>query len=128
MTLQTPIIVEWLQMVLATQPPADEIVAFNIGLFEGVTASGERYCAYLSGSTTFTETSNTWAIDPAYYPTNFFLDLDDRPTGDNWEACLAVVKEAVSGALSNGLLQGTPLASALAVTVGFDDGDLHRIR
>jgi hypothetical protein len=120
----TPTIIDWLRGVIAAQPPGNDIIAFNIGLFE----TEDYFCVYLSGAGTYVETSDEWAIQPAYYPTNAFFGLHEQGAGHTWESCLSEVRDAVSDALKTGLLEGTPLANGRAVTAGFDDGELHRIK
>src|ERR1044072_1736356 len=117
----TPTIIDWLRGVIAAQPPGNPIIAFNIGRSE----TEDYFCVYLSGARAYVETSDEWAIRPDYYPTNAFLGLHEQGSGYTWESCLSEVMDAVSEALTTGLLEGTLLAKAGAVTVGFDDGDLH---
>lgn len=115
----------WLTGILSSSPPSTEIIAFNIGLFE----VEDGFCAYLAGSHTFDEHSNDWAIDPVYKPEAGYFQL---PTSvckfNDWQDCLVNVMSAVSVALTAPSLLASPVARAKAVTVGFDDGDLHRIR
>ena len=112
----------WLQGLLATQPPPANVVAFNVGLFE--TPSG--YSAYLSGATKFDASSDSWALEDVYSPSEREFPL---PPGvfANWHDVLSQVQVALKSALHRAPLLHSPLARAQAVTVGFDDGDLERV-
>jgi hypothetical protein len=114
----------WLSQLLTAQPPTSNIVAFNVGLFE----TSEGYCAYLSGATRFDASSDNWALEDAYSPSQreFPLPRSLFPFS-GWEDALSQVQGALKLALSHTQLQQSPLAHAQAVTVGFDDGDLERV-
>jgi hypothetical protein len=117
-------IAEWLCRLLSDQPPAKNIVAFNVGLFE---IEG-GYCAYLSGATEYDAASDDWACEEAYKPAEreFPLGKDLFPF-PKWDEALVQFQGALKAALGRPELRNSPLSSAVAVTVGFDDGDLERV-
>jgi hypothetical protein len=113
----------WLSQLLAAQPPPPNIVAFNVGLFE----TPDGYCAYLSGATRFDASSDNWALEDAYSPTQRELALPKSIYPfSGWQDALSQVQGALIRALSHTLKQ-SPLVQAQAVTVSFDDGDLERV-
>lgn len=111
----------WLADCLAEFPPPESIVAYNVGLFE----TDEGFCAYLAGAAAYDADDDNWAVDPPYKPAYFPLPSFAYPF-DGWEACLENVISSVSSALASPSL--STISGANAVTVGFDDGDLHRIK
>lgn len=115
---------EWLTGVIATAPPEDNISVFAIGIFE----VENDFQLYLFGASRVDEDSSDWAIDPAYKPSSSFLaaqQLGGRFS--DWNDCLVSVLSALSVALSSAELRSTRL-NEIPFFVGFDDGDLHRIR
>lgn len=114
----------WLSRLLTDAPPGSDIVAYNVGLFE----TEEGYCAYLSGSTKFDSTSDSWALEEAYRPSHReFPFPDDILAFPKWQDALSQFQSALSLALKRPELAHSVLARAQAVTVGFDDGDLERV-
>ena len=117
-------ITNWLAALLTSQPPPSNIVAFNIGLYE--TPAG--YSAYLSGATKFDASSDDWALEDAYSPSQREFPLpNDQLQISNWQDALSQVHAALKLALSRSPLSNSALARAQAVTIGFDDGDLERV-
>jgi hypothetical protein len=117
-------ITNWLAALLIGQPPPPDIVAFNVGLYE----TPDGYCAYLSGATKFDASSDDWALEDAYSPSQReFLLPNDQLQISSWQDALSQVHAALKVALSLSPLSNSALAHAQAVTVGFDDGDLERV-
>jgi len=114
----------WLGQLLAAQPPPSNIVAFNIGLFE----TPDGYCAYLSGATRFDASSDNWALEDAYSPSQREFPLPQSLYSfSSWQDALSQVHGALKRALGHAPIKQSPLLHAQAVTVGFDDGDLERV-
>jgi hypothetical protein len=114
----------WLGQLLTAQPPPSNIVAFNVGLFE----TPDGYCAYLSGATRFDASSDNWALEDAYSPSQRELPLPNSLYPfSGWRDALSQVQGALKSALGHVQLKQSPLTQAQAVTVGFDDGDLERV-
>jgi hypothetical protein len=114
----------WLGRLLVAQPPPPNIVAFNVGLFE----TQDGYCAYLSGATRFDASSDNWALEDAYAPSQREFPIPKSLYSfSSWEDALSQVQGAVKRALGHTVLKQSALARAQAVTVGFDDGDLERV-
>jgi len=114
----------WLGQLLAEQPPPSNIVAFNVGLFE----TPDGYCAYLSGATWFDASSDDWALEDAYSPSQREFPLPNSLYPfSGWQDALSQVQAALKRALGHTPLMQSPLVRAKAVTVGFDDGDLEGV-
>lgn len=115
----------WLRRVAAAEHPPESVAAYNIGLFE--TGHGE-YSAYLVGGKRYDPSDSSWACEEAFTPKERYLALPVGRSEDEWQLVLERVVEAVRAFLSSGDGRETFLAKARAVTVGFDDGDLVRVK
>ncbi len=121
----TRLLHEWLARISAVEQPPDEVIAYNVGLLE----TEDGYAAYLIGASSFDEEDGDWACDEAFTPTERYLAFPTNVIkGKTWEAVLPVVTEAVKSFLETPASQTSFLRKAEAVTVGFDDGDLLRIK
>lgn len=119
------ILTHWLADSLSSSPPPADVVAFNVGLFE----VEDGFCAYLAGSIRFDEHDDDWAVDPSYKPEAAYLALPNAVYGLNdWQTCLQSVMSAVRCAMASPVLSCSPMSRVNVVTVGFDDGDLHRVK
>ncbi len=131
----------WLEKVLSSEPPSQEVNAFWFGLFNPVLDNGETSCGlYVSGSTSFDPEDETaeWAVPTgdSYLPEGRYAH--SRVLGDAYRLvnkngvadigeyvlCLGYASLAVrtiSRSLSPKLLLGRRKSRAIAV--GFDSGD-----
>jgi hypothetical protein len=131
----------WLEKVLSTEPPSQDVNAFWFGLFNPVMEHGETSCGmYVSGSTTFDPEDETgeWAVpsDDSYLPEGRYAPssvlrevyrlVTKNSVADIGEyvlclgyACLAV--RTIIRSVSPKLLLGERESRAIAV--GFDSGD-----
>lgn len=124
MTINTAL-TDWLLRVTATERPPSTIIAYHIGLFE--TADG--YCAYLIGADRFDADDSDWACNEAYSPAERYQPLPDgQGPHPDWQAVLDAVTAATKAFVATPPGTVTFLASCTALTVGFDDGDVERIR
>ena len=114
----------WLRRVCADEKPPRSVVAYNIGILE----TEQGYAAYLSGAASYDPDDDDWACDETFTPTERYLALRLRPVDASWEVALELVAATVRGYLASPAGSGSFLAKARAVTVGFDGGDLLRIR
>lgn len=123
MQVNSPI-TDWLRRVSSTESPPASVIAFNIGLFE--TEGG--YSACLTGADHFDPNDDDWACDEIFRPREHYLALPlDRDTV-TWQQALVLVADAVREFVAAGEHANAFLAKAAAVTVGFDGGDLIRIK
>lgn len=117
------VIAAWLGRICSTERPPTSVTAYNVGLLE--TTKG--YTAYLIGAERYDEANSDWACREAFTPRERSRPL---PSGefDGWEQAQAAVVEAVRGFLASPPGQESFLGRAVAVTVGFDDGELQRVK
>ena len=108
----------WLDAALSARIPA-EVRAFNFNLYEGVQRTWD---VELIGTAFYDPTNPDWACDPIYeYPELFFMPVDTA--GYRWEQALATAIELITMYLRGGEHRDV-LRNAVAVAVGFVDGDL----
>jgi len=115
---------EWLERVSSNEEPSDSIVAFNIGLFE--IEDGE-YSVYLIGAIAFDESNEDWACSEAFSPSERYCILPDV-AGYEWSVVLDLLAEAVKEFIDSIPGRSSFIGSARAVTVGFDSGELVRVK
>lgn len=113
----------WLSRVVNEERPSASVVAFNVGLFE--TADGYR--VYLMGADSFEEGSGDWACEETFTPRERYLEV---PAGAfvDWKDVQRATAGVMRGFLESDEGRTSFLSGAKAVTVGFDDGDLERVR
>ena len=117
------VISAWLGRVCSAERPPEPVVAYNVGLFE----SKSGYTAYLVGANRYDETDGDWACRASFTPRERYQPL---PAGEfgSWEEAHAAVVGAVRGFLDSQPGRESFLGRAVAVTVGFDDGELERVK
>lgn len=117
-----PEIDNWLNEVLNSPEPPDSIIAYYFGLFE----APKFYVLYLIGSPEFDDEDDDWTFEIGYEPTKKYHHLEGPEwKGLKWEAVLDKVKTHLK---SSPMLASGRFADAEAIAVGFDDGDLVRIK
>ena len=117
-------IVSWLLRTTRESPPPPEISAFNVGLFE----SSAGYKAYLTGAKRFDETDDDWACEADYAPIEKYFKLPVNFVRDKtWDQLLSDLIEILQAFVKSGEFAQSVFIERQALTVGFDDGNLHRI-
>ena len=106
----------WIESI--TERPSLE--AINIGLFQ----SQDSFTAYLIGSNEYDPNNDDWACNEDFIPSNKYLVLNVDLT--EWHSVQQLVVESVQQIINSG--QQTILNCAPNVTVGFDDGDLEKVK
>jgi translation elongation factor EF-G len=115
----------WLNRISKTEAVSDNIIAFNFGLFE----SENGYTIYLIGSETFDEEDDDWATNVDFEPKEKYFELNaSLVKGKDWQKVLEVSEELVKEYLNSESLHNTIFKKAEAITTGFDDGELVRIK
>lgn len=100
------------------------IVAFNFGLFE--TENG--YGIYLIGSNFYDEHDDDWACNIDFEPKNKYLNFNSENIKTmKWEEFQNEVKSIISKYISTNINQ-LPIFKGKVITIGFDDGNLVKIR
>jgi hypothetical protein len=120
MTLQ-----EWLFKLCDTETPDKSIIAYNFGLFE--TENG--YTIYLIGSKEYDKDDQDWATNNDFEPSLKYYPL---PTSEyknlKWEKVLERIKSQLKDFTKTDKFKNSFFAKAKAITTGFDDGDLIKIK
>jgi hypothetical protein len=115
----------WLKTTTSKQPSMGHLIAFNIGIFE----NEKGYSVYIVGSKRFDDDDPDWACDGDYSSADNYLTLPDWCVKkQSWEQVLRNVVSEVERFLGSEAIEESFLKHAQAVTVGFDDGDLIRVR
>lgn len=124
--LHTPLqdrIGSWLGRI--DKPAPADIVALNIGIFETVTG----YALYLTGVRHYDEADDDWACAEDFVPEQKYLDLStERKDEKDWQQLRQDVTEAVARYTAQRTDDASSLFYHKMVTIGFDDGELTRIR
>jgi len=118
-------IVEWLKNIENQDgTPPDSVIAFNLGLME----SDQGFLMYFVGAFEYSEDDDDWAcIEPPRKPYRY-LRLPDKVQNESWETILDLCKSALTELENDGSLNTTLIKKAKAITTGFDDGELIKIR
>ncbi|MCC9168995.1 hypothetical protein [Pontibacter harenae] len=115
----------WLDRINKTETVSDSIVAFNFGLFE----TESSYTIYLTGSETFDEEDDDWATNVNFEPEDKYFELDPSTMkGKDWEKALEVYEGLVSEYVNSENFNNSIFKNAEAITTGFDDGNLVRVK
>ncbi|MFD1186274.1 hypothetical protein [Pontibacter rugosus] len=115
----------WLDRINKTETVDDRIIALNFGLFE----AENGYTLYLTGSECFDEEDDTWATNIDFEPKEkYFVLSSSLVKGKEWQEVLTVSKELVTEYLNAVNLSNTIFKHVKAITIGFDDGNLIRIK
>ena len=113
----------WIERAGKTVPPKG-IVAFNFGIFE--TPNG--HSIYLTGSREYDPGSDDWACNQDYVPEEKYFALPKDTHTREWQDVLEEVVQFIDRFVKAPEFSESLLASAVAITAGFDDGNLRRIK
>jgi len=117
--------VDWLERVGKSRPKPQGIAAYNFGIFE----SESGYVVYLVGSKEYDPEDDDWACNEDYLPREKYFGLPKSFTGRRrWPGVQREVARLVSQFIKSPAFEKSLLARASAITVGFDDSELQRVR
>ncbi|MPL92736.1 hypothetical protein SDC9_38849 [bioreactor metagenome] len=118
-------IISWLSEIEKRDGrPPEGVIAFNFGLIE----SNKGYQMYLVGAYEYSEDNDDWAcIEPPVKPYRY-LRLPEKIQSLPWEYALDFCINTLTEMDEENMFDGTVLKDALAITTGFDDGELIKIR
>jgi hypothetical protein len=115
----------WLTQICTTEKPYKLIIAYNFGLFE--TSNG--YTVYLIGSKTYDAEETDWATEADFVPTLKYYEL---PASDfkqlQFDKAQDKVKQMIKDFMKTDTYKKSFFIKAKAITIGFDDGDLEKIK
>lgn len=104
--------------------PPEMVIAFHFGLIE----STDGFTMYVVGAFEYSEDDDDWAnLEPPTKPYRYYR-LPNQLQNENWEKVLRLCTNALVDLENEGSLHTTFLKNAIAITTGFDDGDLVKIR
>jgi hypothetical protein len=110
----------WVDQALSKSPP-ESVIAFSFNL-------AEPWCVELVGSNRFSDDDPDWACPPEAFRAKVKkLRLPESEVGSDWESVLEAAKALVSAYLTRESPGQARLKKAVAVVVGFADGDLHKV-
>ena len=118
-------IFDWLDRIDHNENIPSTVTAFNIGIFE----QDGGYCLYLTGSDVYDADDDDWACDVDFEPAEKYLPLAGPDIKSmEWEEFQNMIVEIVSDYLDTVVKKGASIFADRVVTVGFDDGELVRIK
>jgi len=116
---------EWLLKIIKKERPKKEIIAYNIGIFK----TKVSFSLYLMGSKKYDAEDSDWACKQDYFPADRYFDFPKDYAKDKDSHQIENDVLAFSKKFSESLkFKESFLGKAEAVTIGFDDGDLHTIK
>lgn len=117
--------IEWLNRINNIEQVSEDIIAFNFGIFEN---SEGYYSLYLTGSRFYDPEDDDWACAENFTPAERYLHLKGIFVNDiDWNDLLRDVKEILISYISSTSFKNSILKNAIAITVGFDDGELFKL-
>jgi len=116
---------DWLTAIDSKETVPSEITAFNIGIFE----QDEGYSIYLTGSEEYDADGDDWACDVDFEPANKYLELSGPGIkAMEWQEFQDMIVKIVSDYLGTSANANTSVFAGRVVMVGFDDGQLVRVK
>lgn len=116
---------EWVDNINKTERIDKTIIAFNFGLFE----SKEGFTMYLNGSKVFDKNDNDWAVNMDFEPKQKYFSFGPELLKDkDWQDILKYAESLVQTYVKSEDFKTSIFAQAIAITVGFDDGELTIIK
>ena len=113
---------KWIDKIETGNLPNEKIKGLNFGLFE----SADSYMMYLIGAERFDENDENWACEVDYEPEYKYLDLNDSKLNDSdWEYILDYSISLINDYLRE---NDSFLTNIENITIGFDDGNLTRLK
>ncbi|MDQ3799223.1 MAG: hypothetical protein M3384_07225 [Acidobacteriota bacterium] len=116
--------VGWIARINRSESIPADLCAFNFGLIE----TEKSYSAYLTGAKTFDSENDDWACAEDFVPKEKYFELGDEFAGEDWRKVEKKFIELLERCIYSTGFSQTFLAKAEAITCGFDDGELFRIK
>ena len=118
-------IIDWLTRIEKIDGfPPNEVLAFNFGIYE----SESGYKIYLVGGFEYDEDDDDWACIEMPEAEHRYLSFPTEMESLLWEDLLKSVADVLRELEKEGRFNTTILKNVKAITTGFDDGELIKIR
>ena len=118
-------LIDWLNNIQKIDGiPPKEVIAFNFGIYESETG----YKIYLVGSFEYDENDDDWACIEMPTKSHRYFDLPKELQSKAWDEILNTCSKSLIELEKEGKLKIDLLKNAIAITAGFDDGELIKIR
>ncbi|PQO40983.1 hypothetical protein [Blastopirellula marina] len=114
----------WLRASLSDGPPAD-VVGFAFNLYEPGDDPDSKFGVELVGADEFKLHDSDWPCEEIWEPNTRGLHIPRNYSGDDWEGCLAKLRELLKEVLAGDSVAAQTLRSVEGVGLGFVDGDLE---
>lgn len=114
----------WLENINSSEKPNPEIIAFNFGLFE----SENGFIMYLIGSKEYNGNDDDWTSEIDFEPKSKYFEFPIIVTGNKyWDIILEISKSILTDYCQSEKYEHSIFKNSIAITIGFDDGELERI-
>ena len=120
---------KWIQKIIRTENPGKDIIAYKFGLFETPDVPSGYYM-YLIGTKKYKKRNDDWAAGMGdYTPKDTYLGLPEKEfKGKEWEEVQDIVETKMKEFITSDNYKKSFFNSAEVIVVGFDGGDLNRIK
>jgi hypothetical protein len=117
---------DWVETIIKNETPNSTIIAINFGIFE----TGQGYKLYFAGFKSFDKDNDDWAVGLGdFKPKDNYFNL---PNEEFKELAFDVAQNKVVTLIENFMktqsYKNSFLERAIAISTGFDDGDLIKIK
>ena len=115
----------WLTQICKAEKPDKSIIAYNFGLFE----TSKGYTVYLVGSKIYDTEETDWATEEDFVPALKYYELQPFEFKNlQFEAVQNKIKQMIKNFMKTDIYKKSFFTKAIAITIGFDDGDLEKIK
>lgn len=121
----------WIDSIIREEKPDKKIIAYGFGIFETPSCSS-GFAVYLFGAETYDPDDDDWAAGSGDYTPNdelMYLYLPE-PEFKNlkWDKVQELVEKEVKKFIASEKFKSSFFERADAIVVGFDDGELVRLK
>ena len=116
----------WITQIIQTREPESSIIAFNFGIVQ----SSKGYKIYFAGFKNYSQENDDWAVGSGDYSSEpKYFDLVGKEFKNiEWKMVQENVVKILNTFITTEDFKNSFLNHAKAITTGFDDGDLIRIK
>ena len=119
----------WVRGIIKNENPDKKIIAYKFGLFETPDVPSGYYL-YLIGAKEYDEEDDDWAAGMGdFKPKDTYLPLPEKEFKKvEWEKVQQMVISTVKDFIKSDDFKSSFFNNAKAIAVGFDEGDLIRVK